>query len=332
MQRRVVSVPRRLAKRLLQNINQCVSYSSEISAKYGWNKRTNPAPNGSWINQKSVTWDPLEVLDVSTWLNRTSQDLGEMKEHFDNFGFVKIKKLIDTETGLNKYIEMHDDLQNGVIDAPGRHDLGSHEEQKREGTENVGQIMWPSDLVENSREGPLHERGFTISSFLLGNDFAFDFDMLIYKDGMTDTETPWHQDEAYWPEGMVDKRAITVWCALDKATIDNGAMWFIAGSHEHSLYHHEPAAEGAHILMTESVSESTKGAVCVELEPGDAVLWHGRTCHYSRGNSTDHRRRSFITNFRPEHMVQWERDNGFDHLRKGFEDYEEQMKVAKKNS
>ena len=45
---------------------------------------------------------------------------------------------------------------------------------------------------------------------LLGEDMAFDFDMLITKEGRTETETPWHCDEAYWLD-MPDKRAISFW-------------------------------------------------------------------------------------------------------------------------
>ena len=38
-------------------------------------------------------------------------------------------------------------------------------------------------------------------------------------------ETDWPQDESYWPSGMVDKRALTIWSALDAADMANGAMW-----------------------------------------------------------------------------------------------------------
>ena len=56
-------------------------------------------------------------------------------------------------------------------------------------------------------------------------------------------------------------------------------MWMITGSHRGLLHPHRPADPGAHILTTDSVSEATEGAVPVPLDPGDAVLWHGRTAH-----------------------------------------------------
>jgi len=49
------------------------------------------------------------------------------------------------------------------------------------------------------------------------------------------------------------------------------------------------------------------------LEPGGATIHHGRTMHYSRGNSTNAPRRGFIVNTRPAAMVEYERRNNYDH-------------------
>ena len=290
--------------------------------QYGWNPVTNPIPAGfPHLNQRSMQWDPFEPVDK--WLGTV--DLDTIQTDFLQKGFAVVENIIPT-SHMESYLSIHDMIQNGELHAPGRHDLGAHKEQVRKGKENVGQVMWPSDLIEHSRDGPLHQRAFAISQILLGDDTVFDFDMLIYKEANSMTETPWHQDEAYWPSGMTDKRAITVWTALDEASLDNGAMWFITGSHkEPTIRKHRNASEGSHILMTDDVSETEPGAVVVPLKAGSAVLWHGRTCHYSRGNITNHKRRTFITNFRPESMVIWEREHGFDHLRKGMDDYACQM-------
>ena len=161
-----------------------------------------------------------------------------------------------------------------------------------------------------------------------GDEISFDFDMLIYKPALSATETPWHQDEAYWPSQIPDKQAITVWTALDRSTKENGAMWFVPKSHLGELHEHESAGPDSHVLKTKGDDINEHEAECVELEAGDAVFWHGRTLHYSRGNETLHRRRTYIVNFRPESCVKFERENGFDHLRKGFDDYDTQMQAA----
>ena len=291
---------------------------------YGWNPATNPEPRGApFLHQARVAWPAgagalAPSSDVGPWLRATGQSLDDVAAQFSAQGFAVVRQVASPEE-LDVYRNMHDDMQSGALATPGRHDLGSHGGERADGRENVGQIMWPSDLVEGARDGPLHARAFGLSKALLGEDMAFDFDMLIFKDANTETETPWHQDEAYWPAGLTDKRALTMWTALDAATKANGSMWYIRGSHEGALLNHRPASKGAHILQTDSVTEDTPGAECVELEAGDAVLWHGRTAHYSRGNSTDTPRRTFIVNYRPESMVQFERDNGFDHLRLGWD-------------
>jgi hypothetical protein len=39
----------------------------------------------------------------------------------------------------------------------------------------------------------------------------------------------------------------------------------------------------------------------------------GATVHYSRGNSTNKQRRAMIINLRPQKMINYERERGFDH-------------------
>lgn len=73
---------------------------------------------------------------------------------------------------------------------------------------------------------------------------------------------------------------------------------------------HITSAKGGGALMCEATEDE---AVALEIQPGSCVFHHGATLHYSRGNSTDKRRRAFITNFRPESMIRYERDHGFDH-------------------
>lgn len=263
-------------------------------------------------------WPAFEA--VEQWMAKL--DFQAIRASFERDGFAVVPDIVPSD-GLCVYADLHDRMTSGEIDATShRHDLGAHRGQVVKGKENVGQIQWPMDFVKYGRDGPLHQRAFAVCRALLGDDTAFDFDMTIWKNPHTATETPWHQDEAYWPSGMTDKRAITLWCALDDSTIENGTMWFLAGSHKRPLLSHRTASEGSHILMTPEACEATPGATCVPLKAGSAVLWHGRTCHYARGNITGNTRRTFIVNFRPESMVEWERLNGFDHLRFGFENYE----------
>ena len=58
------------------------------------------------------------------------------------------------------------------------------------------------------------------------------------------------------------------------------------------------------------------------LEKGDAVFWTGRTLHYANGNFTNMLRRTYILNFRPQKAIEFERKNGYDHLKDGFKNFD----------
>lgn len=155
----------------------------------------------------------------------------------------------------------------------------------------------------------MHQRSLAIARQLLGADMAMDFDMMIDKPSFSSAATPWHQDEAYWIN-MPDKRAVSCWIALDDVTIENGCMWFVPCSQLEPLRPHVQTGKGGALCCEATETEGLP----VEMRAGGCTFHHGRTVHYSRGNSTATRRRAFIINFRPEAMIEFERMQGFDHL------------------
>ena len=136
-----------------------------------------------------------------------------------------------------------------------------------------------------------------------------DFDMLIDKRPYSETETPLHQDAAYWID-MPDKRAVSCWIAIDHATEENGCMWFVSKDQDNKVLDHSaPVAGGA--LRCEAPIDR---AQCIPLKPGDCTFHDGFTLHFSKGNSTKGHRRALILNFRPKDMIDLERSKGVDNL------------------
>lgn len=229
--------------------------------------------------------------------------------HFEEQGYLIVKGLLnlqEVETYRNYYTNL---LEKNKPDSQFRSDLASHVEQDGQKKELITQVMLPSKQVPDLLDLALHKRSLSIAKQLLGEDMELDFDMLIDKAPFTDAITPWHQDRAYWIS-MPDLRAVSCWVALDKATVDNGCMWYIPGSHLQAIRPHQSAGKGGGALCCEASEEE---GLPIELEAGDCVLHHGGTVHYSRGNSTGSRRRAFINNFRPEAMIAYERERGYDH-------------------
>jgi len=226
---------------------------------------------------------------------------------FEENGYLVFENLL-SEKEVVYYRDLYEKFLSGEIDVGGnRSDLSGIDSGGL--AEKITQIMRPSKIVKSLTRTILYKKVNQIAQELLGKDMKVDFDMLIDKAPYTNVITPWHQDEAYWIN-MPDKRAVSCWIALDNVKKANGCMWFEPKSHLKNIKKHKQVhKKGA--LQCEG---SELDALAVELMAGSCTFHHGRTLHYSRGNSTDLRRRAFIINLRPKTMITFERERGFDHL------------------
>ncbi|MCY3998566.1 MAG: phytanoyl-CoA dioxygenase family protein [Flavobacteriaceae bacterium] len=237
--------------------------------------------------------------------------LGENQiDFFKTQGYLVLPNLLNQEE-VQDYLAVYDSILDKTTKNNSlRSDL-SGSPNGDIGRERITQIMLPSTIDTRLKSRVLYHKTLVLAKTLLGNDMAFDFDMLINKRPKTNATTPWHQDEAYWIE-MPDKRAISIWVALDHATRDNGCLWYVPKSHLKPLRKHIQKVKNGpwHCQASENEAQATP------LKPGDCVMHQGGTIHYSRGNTTTNSRRAFILNYRPKSMVALERSQGFDHSRK----------------
>jgi phytanoyl-CoA hydroxylase len=230
---------------------------------------------------------------------------------FKENGYLVVENIL-TSQEISFYRNLYEQFLSNEIDASKyRSDLGAHvaDEKAPETKERITQIMLVSRLMPSILDMPLHKTTAAIAKQLLGNDMELDFDMLIDKAPHSSTATPWHQDCAYWIS-MPDTRAASCWTALDDATIGNGCMWYVAGSHKLPVRAHRQAGKGGGALECDATEAE---ATAIEIKAGSCIWHHGGTIHYSRGNITDLRRRALITNYRPAAMIEYEREQGFDH-------------------
>ncbi len=233
-------------------------------------------------------------------------------DFFNRNGYLAVEQIITPEE-IDQYRELYDAFLNGDIDTGmNRSDLGTGIGQNKD-KENITQIMWPSDFVPDILQKAYHRRALTIARQLQGEDLDMDFDMLIDKAPFSRTPTPWHQDAAYWMS-LPDKRAVSCWLALDDASLDNGCMWYVPGSHLLPVRPHGFAGGKGSALTCQAGEDEGTG---VEVKAGSCIFHHGHTLHYSRGNNTATHRRAYIINFRPAEMIAQERAGGFDHGRNG---------------
>jgi phytanoyl-CoA hydroxylase len=98
----------------------------------------------------------------------------------------------------------------------------------------------------------------------------------------------WHQDSGSWTM-FAPHDHVTVWIALDNATVDNGCLRYIPGSH-HCGY-----VEPGHVANL--VAQLQGDEVLVPREPGYAAFHHSLTLHYTGPNTTPNRRRGIALHY-----------------------------------
>jgi ectoine hydroxylase-related dioxygenase (phytanoyl-CoA dioxygenase family) len=108
----------------------------------------------------------------------------------------------------------------------------------------------------------------------------------------------WHQDYGYWYKNqfMFPDELISVMVALTEANKGNGCLQVIKGSHKLGRVNHGFAGEqvGADMQMVNNALK-TMELVYVELEPGDALIFHSNLLHRSEANLSDYPRWSVIS-------------------------------------
>jgi ectoine hydroxylase-related dioxygenase (phytanoyl-CoA dioxygenase family) len=175
---------------------------------------------------------------------------------------------------------------------------------------------WPG-LCDNVFE----RRATSIATQLIGDDALLDYDQFLAKRPRRPQAVfAWHQDLGYWPSGTPDTRTVTCSLALDDATLDNGCLRVVPGSHrEPQLRPHRPSAwstspelrDEAHTLSVELHAQDQ--IVALPVRRGTITVHNERIVHGSSGNETDGWRRTYVIAHRSRATVEYERSIGFTH-------------------
>ncbi len=129
------------------------------------------------------------------------------------------------------------------------------------------------------------------------DDITMFQDMALIKPPRIGREKPWHQDMAYFNVAL-DTIIVGVWIALDEATIENGCMMVIPGSHKNGAVLHFQKRDWQ-ICDTDVYND---GAVAVPLKPGSLLMFHGLIHHGTPANRSDHRRRALQFHYRAQNI------------------------------
>jgi phytanoyl-CoA hydroxylase len=120
----------------------------------------------------------------------------------------------------------------------------------------------------------------------------------------------WHQDEMFIPTR--DRSLTAAWIALDDATVENGCLWVLPGSHRAGvLYPNREHQDPRYDCTVESYDfpYDEADAVPVEMAAGSVLLFNGYLLHKSLPNTGRHGfRRALVNHYMSaESLLPWAR-------------------------
>lgn len=128
-------------------------------------------------------------------------------------------------------------------------------------------------------------------------------DQVQYKPPHVGGPTDWHQDHPYWPI-IQPADLVSAWTALDDATVENGCMWMVPGSHQWGPHKGGTIGTNPDTFDPLPDLESLPKGVHIEKVPcevkkGQVMFHHCLTWHGSPCNKSERGRPAIAVHYMP---------------------------------
>lgn len=142
----------------------------------------------------------------------------------------------------------------------------------------------------------------------------------------------WHQDEDFIPTR--DRSLTGGWIAMDDATIENGCLWIIPGSHKHGVLWPLEQQNDRRFDCTDESQRfpyTDADAIPVEVKAGSIVFFNGYTLHRSFPNRAKAGYRRVLVNhyMNASSLLPWKHPKKGEHM--AIADYRDIVVVAGKD-
>ena len=209
-------------------------------------------------------------------------------------GYLSIPTPVTDEAELYWMRDVYDRIFNERAgrESGDQFDLAGSDEEGKAAA--LPQILNPTKYAPELNEGKFLKVIGEIAKQLFGAEAGVGIGHAIFKPAAMGAPTPWHQDEAYWDPAYQYQNA-SIWMPLQEATLENGCLWFMPGSHEWEITEHRPIGGDVRVHGLEMVHlDLVKDAVACPLPAGGITIHRNRTAHFAGPNTSDIPRRALI--------------------------------------
>lgn len=113
--------------------------------------------------------------------------------------------------------------------------------------------------------------------------------------------TSWHLDTPFW--SFSDRRALSIWVALDDATYENGCLYFMPGSCHETSFENPGIGKNMDAIFEVYPKLSTFCSVAAPMKAGSCSFHNGLTIHGAGANMTNGFRRAMTCAYMPDGAV-----------------------------
>jgi ectoine hydroxylase-related dioxygenase (phytanoyl-CoA dioxygenase family) len=168
---------------------------------------------------------------------------------------------------------------------------------KKDATGSESKLAVRNDLDDSPYAAIVRsQRIVQAMGLFLGDEVYHYHHKMMLKEPKVGGAWEWHQDYGYWyNNGCLLPDMGSCLIAVDRATQANGCLQVIRGSHRMGRIEHSKTGDqtGADLDRVNVALERMELVYC-ELEPGDAIFFHGNLLHRSDQNTSDDPRWSLI--------------------------------------
>jgi len=113
--------------------------------------------------------------------------------------------------------------------------------------------------------------------------------------------TAWHLDTPFW--SFSDRRALSIWVALDDVTLENGCMFFIPGSYKETTFDSPQIGKNVGEIFNQYTQFKNTRAFPAVMKAGSCTFHNGLTIHGAHANMTPGFRRAMTCAYMPDKNV-----------------------------
>jgi len=113
--------------------------------------------------------------------------------------------------------------------------------------------------------------------------------------------TSWHLDTPFW--SFSDRRALSIWVALDDVTLENGCLYFIPGSYHTTTFDNPGIGKNMDAVFEFYPQFIQSKSASVPMKAGSCSFHNGLTIHGAGANMTNGFRRAMTCAYMPDGAV-----------------------------